>query len=275
MYFGYNTNGFAHHRLEDAISILSELGYRGIAMTPDVHHLDPAQPEWDKEVTRIAVLLRKHQLKSVIESGARFVLDPRQKHQPTLVSQSPEQRRVRRTFLKQLADAAPILGTDILSFWSGSPLDDANPSTLMQRLADEIRTLLDEISEGVKLAFEPEPGMFLERMEQFAELEHLVNHPRFGLTLDVGHLICTGELPITQHVLNWSHKLWNVHIEDMRAGVHDHLMFGEGEVPFAEVFAALKQVNYQGGVFVELSRHSHDAVRTARKSLEFLQGVSQ
>jgi L-ribulose-5-phosphate 3-epimerase len=275
MYFGYNTNGFAHHRLEDAISILSELGYRGIAMTPDVHHLDPAHPEWDKEVARIAVLLRKHQLKSVIESGARFVLDPRQKHQPTLVSQSREQRRVRRTFLKQLADAAPILGTDILSFWSGSPLDDANSSTLMQRLADEIRTLLDEISESVKLAFEPEPGMFLERIEQFAELEHLVNHPRFGLTLDVGHLICTGELPLTQHVLNWSHKLWNVHIEDMRAGVHDHLMFGEGEVPFAEVFAALKQVNYQGGVFVELSRHSHDAVRTARKSLEFLQGVAR
>ena len=29
--------------------------------------------------------------------------------------------------------------------------------------------------------------------------------------------------------------LWNVHIEDMRTGVHDHLMFGEGEIDFAEV----------------------------------------
>ena len=55
-----------------------------------------------------------------------------------------------------------------------------------------------------------------------------------------------------------------------RPGVHDHLAFGEGTTDFAEVFAGLRQANYVGGLHVELSRHSHDAVRTARRSLDFL-----
>jgi sugar phosphate isomerase/epimerase len=48
-------------------------------------------------------------------------------------------------------------------------------------------------------------------------------------------------------------------------------MFGEGEIDFGEVFGALKEIDYAGGVHVELSRHSHDAVETARRSFAFLQ----
>jgi len=66
--------------------------------------------------------------------------------------------------------------------------------------------------------------------------------------------------------------LWNVHIEDMRGGVHDHLMFGEGEIDFTPVLGALKKIDYAGGAYVELSRHSHDAVRVAERSLHFLRG---
>ena len=62
----------------------------------------------------------------------------------------------------------------------------------------------------------------------------------------------------------------NVQIEDMRRGVHEHLTFGEGEIAFAPVLAALREMDYRGGVHVELSRHSHDAVETARKALAFL-----
>ena len=96
-----------------------------------------------------------------------------------------------------------------------------------------------------------------------------------GLTLDIGHLQCMGELPIAPHIRKWKDRLWNVHIEDMKRGFHEHLMFGEGEIDFKEVFAALKQIDYKGGVFVELSRHSHMAVETARKSLAFLRAASE
>ena len=55
----------------------------------------------------------------------------------------------------------------------------------------------------------------------------------------------------------------------MKAGVHEHLMFGEGQIYFPPVIECLKNVGYRGGVNIELSRHSHDAANTARQAMGF------
>jgi L-ribulose-5-phosphate 3-epimerase len=103
-------------------------------------------------------------------------------------------------------------------------------------------------------------------------LHKRVAHPLFGLTIDIGHLHCLGE-PIAPTLRKWKDILCNIHIEDMRQGMHEHLMFGEGEIDVAEVLAVLEEIGYEGGVHVELSRHSHDAVETARTALEFLKNA--
>ncbi len=274
MFLGYNTNGFAHHRLEDAVEIIAELGYRGVALTLDVHHLNPFMGlELPKHVGFFGRFLDARKMTCVIETGARFLLDPWEKHQPTLLSADPEDRECRLTFLEECINVAAALRQhcEFVSFWSGKPDEDTSPRAPMLRLADGCKRLADYAAERkVALAFEPEPGMFIDTMDKFAELHGRVNHPAFGLTVDVGHLVCNGELPVSRVLQEWKHVLWNVHIEDMRRGVHDHLMFGEGEVDFADVFAGLRAAGYQGGVYVELSRHSHDAVNTARKSKAFL-----
>ena len=48
-------------------------------------------------------------------------------------------------------------------------------------------------------------------------------------------------------------------------------MFGEGEIDFPPILQTLAEIGYRGGVHVELSRHSHNAVDTARQALAFLQ----
>jgi sugar phosphate isomerase/epimerase len=59
----------------------------------------------------------------------------------------------------------------------------------------------------------------------------------------------------------------------MRRGVHEHLMFGEGEIDFPPVLEALAAAGYSGGVYVELSRHSHQAPDAARQAWEFLRSI--
>jgi len=270
MFFGYNTNGFAHHRLEDALAVLTELGYEGVALTLDHHALNPFGPDVHSQISSVRTLLRSYRLKAVIETGARFLLDSRRKHQPTLISPGTDERAYRLEFLERAVYIAAALESPIVSFWSGTPVDDAPPDVLMDRLVEGCQTLADIAAEkGVRLAFEPEPGMFIDTMGRFADLCRRVARPNFGLTLDIGHLHCLGE-PIVDNLRRWRDRLWNIHVEDMRRGVHEHLMFGEGEMDFAEILRGLREVDYHGGVSVELSRHSHDAVNTARKSLAFL-----
>jgi L-ribulose-5-phosphate 3-epimerase len=274
MLFGYNTNGFAHHRLEDALRILAELGYRSVAITLDQHALNPFDHDLPAQVMAIRNLLRDSQLRCVVETGARFLLDPRHKHQPTLLSDAAEERGRRFDFLHRAILVARDLGADAVSFWSGTPVGSVDGALLMDRLVGACRELAaSAATSGMRLAFEPEPGMFIDTMPRFAELFRRVDHPNFGLTLDVGHLHCLGELPIGEHIRQWRHVLWNIHIEDMRRGVHDHLMFGNGEIDFPPVLRALAEINYRGGVHVELSRHSHDAVNTAANALTFLRNT--
>ncbi len=273
MLLGYNTNGFAHHRLSDALRILADLGYRSIALTLDYHALNPYDADLPRQLREVRDLLHSLQLRVVIETGARFLLDPLRKHQPTLLSPTAAERERRLDFLCRAIDIAQELDADAVSFWSGTAAAGASDTILMSLLAKSCRFLCDYAGwRGVRLAFEPEPGMFIDTMARFEELFRQVRHPRFGLTLDIGHLHCLGETPIADSIQRWRDVLWNVHIEDMRHGVHDHLMFGEGEIDFGEVLEALQVVGYTGGVHVELSRHSHDAVETARRTCRFLQG---
>ena len=282
--FGYNTNGFAHHRLEDSLAIIADLGYGSVALTLDYNVLNPFEPNLSGRTAAVRRLLEKHRLRCVVETGARFLLDPRRKHQPTLISERAEDRERRLDFLCRSCDIAAELGADAVSFWSGtsgqwSVVSGQKTHQILASLAtghwplllDSCCRLCDHAqARGVRLAFEPEPGMFIDTLAKFAELREELNYAHFGLTLDVGHLHCQGELPIEDHICQWRKWLWNVHIEDMRRGVHDHLMFGEGEIDFPPPLACLQEIGYTGGVHVELSRHSHDAVETARRAIAFL-----
>ncbi|MGD0901205.1 MAG: sugar phosphate isomerase/epimerase family protein, partial [Thermoguttaceae bacterium] len=224
-----------------------------------------------QRVRRLRRALDRLGMRSVIETGARFLLDPRRKHEPTLVTDDPAGRARRIDFYRWAIDCAAELGSDCVSLWSGAPAAGLSRSRAMDFLAEGLRqVLLYAESKRVPIGFEPEPGMLIDSMRTWEELLARTDAPSLRLTLDVGHLCCQGELPVAGVLRRWSDRLVNVHIEDMRAGVHEHLMFGEGQIDFPEVLRALRESGYAGGLYVELSRHSHVGPDAARRAMEYL-----
>jgi L-ribulose-5-phosphate 3-epimerase len=273
--FGYGTNGFANHRLADALAIIADLGYQGVALTLDHDHLDPYADDLSRRVTALAARLDRLGLGVVVETGARYLLDPWHKHAPTLVSDDGRERRV--DLLVRAVRIAADLGAEAVSFWSGIKPAGVPDAVAADRLAAgcaEVVAAADEA--GVPLGFEPEPGMFVADLDGYDRLfERLGRPPRFGLTLDIGHCRCLERASVPDCVRRAGERLVNVQIDDMRRGVHEHLEFGEGEIDFPPVLAALGEIGYRGLVAVELPRHSHAAPGVCRSSLEFLRAAER
>lgn len=278
----YNTNGLSHHRILDALRMLAELGYVGVAITPDVGQLDPFHLK-SGEVADVRTLAQDLGLSLAVETGARFLLDPRKKHRPTLLEESATDRALRADFLRRSIDLAAELGAGVVSMWSGAAPgdvkaedDDDAPQDrerLWDRLCGELAPILRHAIEcKVELAFEPEPGMFVERPRGYFEILRRLGDSgeELGLCLDVGHLLVTGDVPVGDVIRECAPHLVHVHLDDIAGGVHEHRMFGQGDLDLTEVLGTLHEIGFAGLAAVELSRDAHRGAQAAEEAMGHL-----
>lgn len=272
MIFGYVSNGWQNHRLEDAIDLLAELGYRALGLTLDVMHLGPDAPA--HRLRELRARCEDRGLRLAIETGARFLLDPRHKHRPTLIDPDADGRARRLAFYRQALAVGEQLGAELLSFWSGRLEPGLEPDRARAWLVDGCRQLTHEARErGLLACFEPEPGMLVERTADGLALAREVDAD-LRLTIDLGHLACVEQPPWTDALQLAAPLLAHVHVDDIRDGVHVHLPLGEGEIDFAPLLATLQRQAYTGMLLVELSRDSHRAPDVAAAAIAHLRRAS-
>jgi len=272
--YAYNTNGASNHRLEDALGLIADSGYDGVALTLDHHHFDPFAPRLDHRASRLSSRLDELELDLVVETGARFLLDPRQKHEPTLIHPSENGRDRRIEFLKRALDVAAICGGEAVSFWAGRPQDGVDPDEAWSWLVEGVGEVVEAAEErDVTAAFEPEPGMLVETVDDFYRLQDQI--PSLQLALDTGHCVVTGEREPQAAVRECESDLGTVAIEDMKRGVHEHLFFGEGDMDIPAILGALGDVGFDRLVCVELSRASPIAHETVPDAIDYLETAEQ
>jgi sugar phosphate isomerase/epimerase len=127
---------------------------------------------------------------------ASHFFTPQRPHEPSLMAPDLAGRKRRIALVKRGIHVARKLGVDLVTFGSGFIRDEhvSNPSiNPRELLVDSIHQCLSELhdDEDITLLIEPEPGMYIETMEQGLSLVREVNSPRFQLHVDICHAYCS------------------------------------------------------------------------------------
>jgi sugar phosphate isomerase/epimerase len=125
------------------------------------------------------------------------------------------------------------------------------------------------------LAIEPEPGLFIETAAEYLEFKNrfFKNEPNVRMNCDIGHLFCVGDDPAAV-IRDHAEQVAHVHIEDIgKNRVHQHLTPGKGVIDFAQIFAALDDIEYSGWTTVELYPYETTAAGVAKLAYEHLRPI--
>lgn len=273
---GYGTNGFADHPLDAALDVMQAHGYRAVALTLGHPHFDPVADGWLDRAIALRDDLRHRGLRVVVETGGRYVLDPFRKHRPNLLDDDAE-AAVRVAFLVRAVEVAAVLDAECVSLWAGVRPEGLATDAAWDRLVRRLRPVVEAAREhGVRLGFEPEPGMLVETVADALRLRAaLGDPPEFGLTVDLGHCEVVEPDGVAGALRAAGDLLVNVQVDDMLPHAHEHLELGAGSLDLDLAFRTLADLGYAGVAAVELPRHSHAAPRCAEESMARLTDVME
>ena len=270
----FSSNAYLDVPVEQAIDRIAGCGYHGIELLADVPHAWPAGLlAVQKESIRRALAGRGLTISNINAFMMNAIADPRQPYwHPGWTDPDRHYRAIRREHTKRALRLAAELGAASISTEPGGEVAEGQSRRqATDTFYDEIMPVLDVAAKcGVALLVEPEPGLLIERFEQYLEFADRVRHPALGLNFDIGHAYCVGEDP-AEWVPRMKSQTRHYHFEDIAASrVHQHLVPGEGAIDFEGVLRAIAEHTPDLWITVELYPYRHEpdeAARAARAHL--------
>jgi sugar phosphate isomerase/epimerase len=274
MRLAYSTNAYTRHALPDALRSIASLGYAGAEILCDAPHWRPTGID-DAGVDEVAALLAELGLSvsNLNANTANHFFDPSPAEngfEPSLSSANDAYRRWRIDSTLRTIDIAARLGAGCVSVTSGRPTPGSAPDKSLALFVDSLKEIcLAAERRGVRVGVEYEPGLLVERATELAVVIDRVGSAALGANWDIGHSFLDGESP-EDAVRLIGGRIWNVHVEDIAARKHFHLVPGDGDLPFRRYIEALRSVDYDGFLTVELYTYPERPDDVGRRALEFL-----
>ena len=278
MKFSFSTNAFIRQTVYSAIESIAAAGYEGVELLADIPHLyvhtlrasDIKKLKASLTANRIAVSnINANTVRGYYENG-----DAEPLFEPCLTDPDPEVRGWRVDYTKKCIDLAKALNCPNVSVTSGPIQPESTPEEGIEALKAALREIIAHAGKmNVKVGLEYEPGLLIESGSELSCLINEIGSEYLGANLDLGHSHVLSEDPeFTVKLLQG--RIFHVHLEDIKDRKHFHLIPGTGDMDFKKLLSLFEKT-YGGFITVELYTCPDNPVEAARKSLEFLRGLSR
>jgi sugar phosphate isomerase/epimerase len=194
---------------------------------------------------------------------------------PSWIEPDPNYRALRREHTKRALRLAKELDAPSIQTEPGGPLAPGQTwNEAARAFYDEFMPCVEVAEQvGVSLLIEPEPGLLIERFEQYLEFARRVDSPMVGLNFDIGHAYCVGEDPVVW-IPEMASQTRHYHLEDIAASrVHAHLIPGRGAIDLKAVLRAILATGYDGWVTVELYPYIDNPDEAAAEAKLFVESI--
>lgn len=253
---------FGDWPLKRALAFAAEAGYTGWEVAPfmladDIHSFTPGQ--------RVAYT-RAVQDAGLEIIGLHWLLAKTEGFH--LTTPDADVRQATAEYLVSLAQLCGDLGGKLMVL--GSPQQrnfptDQSPQSAMQNAAGVLQMVAPELEKaGIQIAIEPlgrGEGNFLNTAAEGRQLMSMVASPNVRLHLDV-KAMSDEPTPTPQIIRDNADAMIHFHANDPNL-----LGPGMGEVKFEPIFAALREVNYDGWVSVEVFDYSPGVETLVKQSM--------
>ncbi len=258
---------FQGWQLDDAFAFIKEVGYDGVEIAPFTlaERVEQISPGERKQIRELA---EKFGLEVV---GLHWLLvSPPGMH---LTTPDNSVRERTKAYFRELIRFCSDLGGKIMvvgspkqrSLVTGDTYEAAWERT--KAFFADLMPLAEELYITLCIEALPNETDFISNLDEAIRFVREINHPKLQTMVDVKSAVSEG-LKLEEAVRKAAPYLRHVHANDV-----NRLGPGMGDVDFEPLAKALKEINYDGFVSVEVFDFTPGAEKIARESLNYLRKV--
>jgi sugar phosphate isomerase/epimerase len=269
---GYSVSALPDHRLDDAVTLLDEIGYEVIGLRLHRRDLDSVRvAAMSQRLQRLTRLVPDKTW--ILETDGRYLLRVDQADQPSLLDSDPDEQKRRERLIARTIQAAGDIGA-IVTVTSGVRPPQEDPDRLLDRLAESLRRLTALAKRcRVKLALRPATGNLISRVAHFERLLQWLPDDPLYLAADVPAMVRGGELPVAGLLGRDPARLACVFVADVGDVDGLDLPPGTGHLHWPALLAGIRAAGWSGPVCVRCHSHVEPAVETAKQVFTLLSNL--